>query len=123
MPKEITTVKGGIKVKFNEADFLTANKLRSILTQAVKKQGYDMSKLDGLITIEVIDCNSDLVDILFDCLKRCTYAGEKISRDTFEPIEARIDYYEIMMTCLEVNYLPFVQAPDSLLTKEPAKSL
>lgn len=112
--KEIITQKGGSKVKFTETDFLTANKLKSILTKAVKKSGYSLSQLDSEKTIEVLDCDDDLVDILFKCLERCTFEGEKISRDTFEPVSARVDYYEIMLTCLEINYTPFVKAPNSM---------
>lgn len=44
---------------------------------------------------------------LWKCFARCLYSGQKITEDTFEPIESRDDY---MMVCTEVakeNIGPF----------------
>ena len=118
MTKEIITKGTGAKVKFSEVDFLTANKLKSILTKSAKNQGYKLSELDAEKTIEVLDCNKEVVDILFECLKRCSYDGEKITVDIFEDPKRWADYYEIMLTCLEVNYTPFFVNPSSLSKTE-----
>jgi len=114
MPKEIITGNGKAKVVFNETDFKTANKLKSTLTKAVKAQGYNLADLGTTETLEVLDVSEELQSVLFECLKRCTYNSAKITEDTFEPLEARSDYYEILLVCLEVNYFPFVKAPSSL---------
>lgn len=46
---------------------------------------------------------------LWECMKRALYNGEKVTKDTFEPEEARQDF---MKTCMEVgrvNIAPFVK--------------
>ena len=113
MPREIITVNGKAKVVFNETDFRTANKLKSALTKAVKAQGYNLADLGTTETLEVLDVSDELQSVLFECLKKCTYNSAKITEDTFESLEARSDYYEILLICLEVNYFPFVKAPNS----------
>ena len=108
----------GVDVKINPADFISAMKLKNSVLKAVKESGVDISKIDlEKITaaslqpiIEVVlsaDTNEDVEKALFKCLERCTYNGERIIRDTFEPIEAREDYYEIVINCLKENLAPF----------------
>jgi len=111
MPKIIKTNNGAIEVSLQDSDFATSNKLRAIFTKSVKKQGYKLEELGNVETIEVLDCNEELQEILFKCLERCTYDGVRITKETFEPISARQDYYEIMLACLGINYDPFFKAP------------
>ena len=46
---------------------------------------------------------------LDDCLKRVTYNGLKIEKDTFEPVEARQDYFEVMYHVARENVYPFTK--------------
>ena len=112
------TTQNGVKVKINPADFVISMKLKNAVLKAVKDSGVDVSKIDlKKITaaslqpiLEVVlyaDTNEAVESSLFKCLERCTYNGEKIIRDTFEPIEAREDYYEIVIACLKENLSPF----------------
>ena len=108
----------GVDVKINPADFISAMKLKNAVLKAVKDSGVDISKID-LETInasslqpilEVVlyaDTSEAVENALFKCLERCTYRGERITRDTFEPVEAREDYYEIVLACLKENLAPF----------------
>lgn len=47
---------------------------------------------------------------LFVCMKRCTYDGMKIDKDTFEPIEAREDYFQVCYEIARVNIFPFTKS-------------
>jgi hypothetical protein len=109
----------GVEVKINMADFITSMKLI--------KSG----AIDSIVqAILAADSSVEVEGALFKCLERCLYGNNKITRDTFEPVEAREDYYEIVIACLKVNLLPFFKpllskldvlqakkAPDSLEQK------
>lgn len=114
---ELTTARG-TEVKINVADFITSMKLKKAVVEAVKESGIDVASIDldnlkmGAIEsiIQIIltaDCSDKVEEAIFKCLVRCTYNGEKITKDTFEPVEAREDYYEIVIACLKENLAPF----------------
>lgn len=46
---------------------------------------------------------------LGECLKRCTYSGLKIDKDTFEPEEAREDYIGVVVNVGYENIRPFLK--------------
>lgn len=116
---EITT-QSGAEVKINAADFLVSMQLKSAIIRALRESDLDLAQidLDNLTKSSIepivqailsIDSNEQVEASLFKCLARCTYDGEKISKDTFEPVERRGDYYEIVIACLKENLLPFFQ--------------
>jgi hypothetical protein len=124
----ITT--NGVEVRINIADFITSMKLKKEVFKAVKDSNIALSKLDldkllsghkenisGAVksgaldslmeVILTVDSNDKVEEAIFKCLARCTYNGEKITRSTFEPIEARENYYETIIYCLMENLSPF----------------
>lgn len=110
------TSKNGAKVVINHADFEDAMDLQSsILKEASKAEfsleGVDMSSdidFSGLIKAGMSVAGSKEVrEIIFKCLVRCTYNGDKITKQVFENPEARKDYYEVVIACLKENLLPF----------------
>lgn len=118
---ELTTASGA-EVKINVADFITSMKLKKAVVEAVKESDVDVSSIDlnnlkigaidSILQIILTADSSDKVeDAIFKCLARCTYNDTKITRDTFEPVEARKDYYEIVIACLKENLTPFFEAP------------
>lgn len=44
------------------------------------------------------------------CLKRCTYNGLKITEETFEPVAAREDYFDICVEVTKENVGPFTKS-------------
>lgn len=42
-----------------------------------------------------------------ECMKRCTYKGQKITPDTFEPDEVREDYLSVWMEVAQEALSPF----------------
>ena len=65
-------------------------------------------------TLLSIDSSEDFQEAIFDCLKYCTYKNTyKINIDLFDNQsvpEAREDYYEIIIACIEENLRPFAKS-------------
>jgi hypothetical protein len=114
---EFTTQKGS-EVRINIADFITSMKLKKAVVEAIKESDVDIAHIDlenlkagaidSILQILLTCDSSDKVnDAIFKCLARCTYNSEKITKETFEEVEAREDYYEIVIACLKENLSPF----------------
>ena len=125
------TTESGIEVKINTANFLSAARLRVAVLLALKDSDIEISKIDieSLLSIKKdivkavksgaldalldliisLDCSQKVSDALYACLARSTYNKLQIVPDTFEPVEARGDYYIIVAACLKENVLPFFQ--------------
>lgn len=108
----------GAKVKINPADFEDAMDLQSAIMKEVSKTDFKMDGIDmnnessfgGLIKVAMsVASSKDVRDIIFKCLVRCTYEGQKITPKTFEDVDARRDYYEIVIACLKENLSPFFE--------------
>lgn len=57
-----------------------------------------------------------LEGVIFDCLICCTYNGVKITKDIFEPEDARADFYPIVWEVLKLNLRPFFKSLLSTLS-------
>ena len=112
------TTENGAAIKINVADFMTSMKLKKAVVEAVKESGTDIANIDldnlkagaiDSILQVILSCDSSekVNEAIFKCLARCTYNSEKITKDTFEPLEARENYYEIVIACLKENLSPF----------------
>lgn len=95
----------GIKLKENQAG----------ITEILNKE-VDMTGLAEFLknVILSIDTSQDFIDAVFECLKYCTYKSTyKIDMDLFDNKsvpEAREDYYEIIVSCVEENLRPFAKS-------------
>jgi hypothetical protein len=112
------TSQSGAKVKISPADFEDAMDLQSAILKEASKAEFSLDGVDlksdidlaGLIKAGMsVAASKDVREILFKCLVRCTYDGQKITKATFEPFEARKDYYEIVIACLKENLSPFFE--------------
>ena len=120
------TVSSGAKVVVNIADFDDAMTLKNAIASELAKgklqlegltQGdldiqnmmsLDMKVIEPLLQVALtIDSAPEVNKAIFVCLEKCLYNGEKITKQTFNPEEARADYYEIVIACLKVNLTPF----------------
>lgn len=134
------TTESGIKCVINGADFVSASRLKVAVLKAIKDSGVKISEidftkllsgvkddmesavksgaLDSLLEVVIeLDCSKEVNEAIFDCLARSTYNGERIIRETFEPEEARGDYYMIIIACLKRNLSPFFKTLISKLQK------
>jgi len=110
----------GKKIVINPADFCDVLDLKNAIQKAAIASGLDIPTslsaelmdqdidLSGLIkTALTVDSDKDVQECAFKCLTRCTRGGEKITKETFDDIEAREDYYDIVLSCFKVNLTPF----------------
>jgi len=109
----------GAKVVINPADFEAAMELKSCIMR-------ELSKADVKVELSALTSESDLTDIIklfamidsskavqdavFNCLVRCTHNGEKITRQTFDEVNHRQDYYDIVFNCIKENLTPFAKS-------------
>jgi len=113
----------GAKVVINPADFEAAMELKSCIMRELSKSDVKMElsafarREDGENDIADIvklfaamDASKEVQNAVFDCLIRCTYGGEKITRNTFEDVNARQDYYDIVFYCIKENLSPFAKS-------------
>lgn len=115
------TVPSGAKVVIEPAPWQDAKKLKMAIQRELATSGLNLSlssDVSSLISAFMSVDSSPAVDgALSKCLSRCTYNGEKIIESTFDPEEARADYYDIVVTCLKVNLGPLVKSLSSKLPK------
>ena len=111
------TGKNGAEIIINEADFDSAVALKNAVErQLVGTLKGDLS-MDSLFdAFLLVDSSPEVNAALFKCLIRSTYNGMQITKATFEPSEARLDYFDIAKACVEVNLTPFFQGLVSKLS-------
>ena len=117
----------GAKIVINEATWGDVRKLKKVLAIELLKLGIDIDKeflgqkeenlmvgsklfqllKDVYLTLEASD---DFNDEIMNCLQYCTYDNIQIKEHLFDDKpEAREDYYDMVIGCLEVNLSPFIK--------------
>lgn len=130
--KEVTSKVTGNKIIINCATMKEVQRLKQVIFNEIKKSpigvkliGNDKSLFEkdidftGVIdfiknTLIGIDASDEFMDAIWACLQHCTYKSVyKIDEALFDNEtvpEARKDYYEIILACLEENLNPFIQS-------------
>lgn len=128
----------GAKIVINEATWADVRSLKRVLAAELLKLGIDIDKeflgqseenlmvgsklfqliKDVYLTLEASD---DFNNEIMNCLKYCHYNNIKITEQLFDDeIEAREDYYDMVLGCLEVNLAPFMKKVLSKFTNQIA---
>ena len=126
----------GAKIVINEANWGDVRKLKKVLAQELIKIGIDIDKeflgqtkenlmvggkllsliKDVYLTLEASD---DFNAEIMNCLQYCTYDSIQIKEQLFDDkVEAREDYYDMVIGCLEVNLSPFMRKLFSKFTSQ-----
>lgn len=125
----------GVKVEIKAASWKDACALRKAVEKAMKNTSVwksfnstNISLLDvdlsSLMQIIIdIDISDDFENAIMNCLRYCIYdkGGKnlKITAQLFDDIpEAREEYYEIVLKCLEENLRPFFKSLASTFSNE-----
>jgi hypothetical protein len=112
----IRTVKlpSGAELTVQPAPFADSKALYQAALDELKAMKLDPSDEVGVNLYKDLFCigfSSKKIELaLNECLKRCLYNGSKITAETWEPVEARQDYWQ---TCIEVakeNIDPFAKS-------------
>lgn len=126
---DFNTENTGARVVINPAPFKKVTTLKKVLLQEIKNNviGLKVAEGNGAIlgrqlefsgcidflknVIVGADISEDVENAIFECLKHCTYDMHKITPELFDNIqEAREDYYEIIISCIEENLKPFIKS-------------
>lgn len=120
----------GNRIVINPASFGEVLKLKNVLFGELKSHSLGL-KLTGntneLLNKEIdftavldflkdvligADISEEVDAALWACLKNCTYQTTyRIDKDLFDKVpEAREDYYEIIISCIEENLRPFIKS-------------
>lgn len=101
--------KSGAKIIINPASFETAQNLWSAVEKIASQENIKVG--GGMINLVMaIDSFPEFKQALWPCLIRCTRNDIKIEKSTFEDVEVRKEYYEIIAPCVEINISPFVES-------------
>ena len=120
----------GNRIVINPAPFGEVKKLKNVLFNELKKNQLGIKltgdtqnlldrNLDFTAMIDFIknvligvDISEDVESVLWECLKHCTYQTTyRIDETLFDKVpEAREDYYEIIISCIEENLTPFIKS-------------
>lgn len=114
------TCENGAEVEIKLASWGETTQLKDSIEQALIKKGFSIGdiKIESLEVeamgqllqaIMMVDSDPEVRNSIFKCLARCLYNGERITQDTFEPLEARENYYEIVIACIKENLSPLVK--------------
>lgn len=94
--------------KNNIKDFDVANEFSKIMELVEKKEDWMLVVLNKFLG-SLLDCYTDnqLEDIFYELAKICLLNGERITPDTFEDIDNRIDYIPCFFHIIKFNLEPF----------------
>lgn len=115
---ETVTLNSGVQLQLGLAPFSVGMKLFKTIANELKVVDVNIDTLD-FAKLAGKDVNvfknailqllgSDALEVaLFQCMERCLYNGEKITRQTFEPENARQDYLPVAWEVMKYNLAPF----------------
>jgi hypothetical protein len=111
----------GAVLKINPAPYSPAKQLFVACMKEIKAVdlGNDINADLGLNLIKDLFCSAisspEIEKAMIPCLKAALYNELPISDKTFEPVEARQDYFQVMYEVAKENVLPFF--PKNLLSQ------
>lgn len=106
------SVPSGADVEIHPSGWKAAKTLKAAIERAVALTG-DFSIRTALL----VDSSAEVDAALQLCLARCLYNGQKIIELTFDPVETRGDYYDIVEACVKENLGPLAASLRSKLSE------
>lgn len=100
-------------LKIDPAPFAVSKSLYQAVIEEMKSIKIDVNVSDGNFFKDIfcVTFSSKRVELALDeCMKRVLYNGNKISAETWEPIEAREDYTAVCFEVLKENLTPFMKS-------------
>lgn len=113
MLKEIVLPSGNV-LEIGEVPFIQAKRLYQAIMDEFKTVDIQMTQVMDVNFIKNLVCtsiaSSKIEKALAPCLMRSTYNGQKITDDTFEPLEARSDFMDVSAMVIQETILPFTKS-------------
>ena len=74
------------------------------------KQGHDGEVIEAILDgVSSVATDKKMRDQIIACFRGCTYNDENLSKDTFEAVEAREDFLEVLILVARANVEDFLQ--------------
>lgn len=127
------TLKSGATLDITRSPFVVGHKLFKTIAKELKgvdvklglKEGQTLGNLtnfevsdEAINTVKDLFCtilsSQEVEDILWECMIKATYNGQKINRELFDNDQAAEDYLEISKEVMSVNLIPFQKSLASL---------
>lgn len=116
----------GSELKITAGSFQEALALQKAIGRALKGTRLDLpTDAKAEVTTDMfsdiigavlgVATSDDVEACLFDCAKRCVIGSEQITRDYFEKVENRKNYFPIMVEIIKANVGPFIAGLSSQL--------
>ena len=124
--REIQLPSGSV-LKVQPATFSESKNLYQAVLRDAKHLQFDAETEIGLSFLKDMFCtalsSNEIEKALEPCLKKALYNDLAISVKTFEPVEARQDYIQVMFEVAKENILPFLPKDIYAKLSEVAKKL
>lgn len=102
----------GAILEVTMSDFATSKALYQVISKELKGVKFESADRVEQMFKDIFCVAISSVEIekaVWECMKRATYDGIKITPDTFESEKAREDYLEVLFEVTRVNTLPFMK--------------
>ena len=104
----------GAELKITVAPFADSRALYQAILEEAKGLKVDASTEIDVNLFKDLLCSllasKKVESAIMLCMKRATYNGLKIDEQTFEPVEARQDYFEACFEVAKENIAPFTKS-------------
>lgn len=108
------TLPTGAQLEITVSPFAPAKALYQAVLEELKGLNLDPTKEIDVNLFKDFFCtgfaSKKIEACLWECMKRATYNGLKVSDDTFEPVEAREDYIQVCFEVAKANIAPFLKS-------------
>jgi len=118
------TLRSGSELTITPGSFSESKNLYQAILNETKGLDFSRDFSDQVNLVKEIFttflASKRIEDCLWECFKRCTYKGHRITMDTFEDVSAREDYQEICMEVALENVAPFTNSLYAIFQKSMA---
>jgi hypothetical protein len=130
MANLVKTLDSGAKVEIQLASFEVCNRLLKAVMREIKDVTLNLGIKGGMQNLAELEVNDDslntiksliaqiissdrIEEALWECMPVVLYNGAKVTKATFEPVEARGDYLPLAKEVLVYNLGPFTKSLSS----------
>jgi hypothetical protein len=104
----------GAKLKVTPSSFAVSKELFQSVSEEMKSLNISSTTEIDINLFKDLFCtglsSKKIEKSLWECMKKATYNNLKITEDTFEPVEAREDYIQVMFEVAKENIAPFMKS-------------
>ncbi len=120
MDNKSIVLKSGAKLYMTLAPFQDGHNLFKAVTRELIGTSLQ-GEVNLALTMKLLS-SEEVEKVLWPCMMRATYNGQKLSPDLFEPGDVRKDFLLVVKEVLDFNLIPFFPSLDSLFPESESTS-